>query len=464
MSFPMIAARVFGTPLLVDPAKGAAFLAGLGPRLVNGALELRGLEGLSEDRVARAGRIGQRASIIADDVGERARGNGRRLYRVRDGVAVIEVTGTLVHRGDWIGESSGTTSYEGLAAQVSAAAQDPVVRGIALEIDTFGGEVAGAFDLADLIRTARARKPVWAFVAEAALSAGYVIASQADRIIVPRTGEVGSIGVLCIHADYSQRLADEGVAVTLIHAGAHKVDGNPYEALPEDVRADLQAGVETSWRLFAQTVEAGRGARLLAQAAIDTEAKVYRGEDAVAAGLADEVSDLRSAFAAFVAKVNGASTAPLISTAAPAAKAKGATQMAQSEEPGTAPVEAQEPGTTASEPAAGTTDAQQQQGAAAPAAGQVAASIPVAQAAELVEIGQQAARLGITVDVAEAMSKGTSPDALRAAVLSQAAAKSDASDVSVTVTAPALAGAKKPSPLVAAAKAAAENMLASRRH
>lgn len=463
MSFPMIAARVFGTPLLVDPAKGAAFLAGLGPRLVNGTLELRGLDGLSEDRVARAGRVGQRASIIADDVGERARGNGRRLYRVRDGVAVIEVTGTLVHRGDWIGESSGTTSYEGLAAQVHAAAQDPVVRGIALEIDTFGGEVAGAFDLADLIRSARGKKPVYAFVAEAALSAGYVIASQADRIVVPRTGEVGSIGVLCIHADYSQRLSDEGIAVTMIHAGAHKVDGNPYEALPEDVRGDLQASVESSRLLFARTVEAGRGTRLSADRAIATEARVFRGKEAVDAGLADEVSDLRSAFAAFVAKVNGAISAPLISTAATAATTKGL-PMAQHQASESTAVETSETTTGAGQPDPVPADAQEQQGAKASPGGQAAASITVAQAAELVEIGQQAARLGIKVDVADAMKKGTSPDALRASVLASAAANGEAASVVVNKPAPTTAGDKKASPLVAAAKVAAEAQLASRRH
>lgn len=464
MSFPMIAARVFGTPLLVDPAKGAAFLAGLGPRLVNGALELRGLDGLPEDRIARAGRIGQRASIIADDVGERARSNGRRLYRVRDGVAVIEVTGTLVHRGDWIGESSGTTSYEGLAAQVVAAAQDPTVRGIALEIDTFGGEVAGAFDLADLIRKARAKKPVYAFVAEAALSAGYVIASQADRIVVPRTGEVGSIGVLCIHADYSQRMADEGVAVTLIHAGAHKVDGNPYEALPESVRADLQEGVEASWHLFAQTVEAGRGGRLTAAAAIATEAKVYRGAEAVASGLADEVSDLRTAFATFVAKVNGADGAHAISTAAVAANMKGRSVMAQVENAEATTVEASEQTPEASEPEVVTNDAEAQQGAVAAVAGQGGATITVAQAAELVEIGQQAARLGITVDVAEAMTKGISPDVLRASVLEKAAARGSSVDVSVNIPAPAASGSAKASPLVSAAKKVAEAQIAARRH
>ena len=77
--------------------------------------------------------------------------------------------------------------------------------------------MAGVFDLADRIRALRRDKPVWAFVAEHAFSAGYALASQANRILLPRTGAVGSIGVLVMHANLSGQLYREGVRVTLIH-------------------------------------------------------------------------------------------------------------------------------------------------------------------------------------------------------------------------------------------------------
>jgi signal peptide peptidase SppA len=212
---------------------------------------------------------------------------------------VIEISGVLVHRGGWIGQSSGQTSYEGTAAQIDAAARDPSVRAVALEIDSFGGEVAGVFDLADRIRALRAAKPVWAFVAEHAFSAGYALASQADRILLPRTGAVGSIGVVVMHADLSGQLDQDGVRVTLIHAGSHKVDGNPYAPLPDAVRDDVQREIDVLRFLFAETVAAGRGDRLSQKAALATEAQTYRGADAVAAGLADEVTDLTRGFNAF---------------------------------------------------------------------------------------------------------------------------------------------------------------------
>jgi ClpP class serine protease len=116
-----------------------------------------------------------RASILAGGLTESLHQHGDAPYPVVDGIAVIEISGVLIHRGGWIGQSSGQTSYEGIAAQIEAAANDPAVRGLALDIDSFGGEVAGVFDLADRIRAIRATKPVWAFVAEHAFSAGYAV-------------------------------------------------------------------------------------------------------------------------------------------------------------------------------------------------------------------------------------------------------------------------------------------------
>ena len=61
-----------------------------------------------------------------------------------------------------------------------------------------------------------------------------------------------------------------GVKVSLV-AGAHKVDGNPYEPLPTDVRNDLQAEVDDLRLGLANDIAAGRGDRLTAEAALKGE-------------------------------------------------------------------------------------------------------------------------------------------------------------------------------------------------
>jgi ClpP class serine protease len=454
MFHAQIAQRAFNTPLLVEPSKAMAFLSGLGPRITGRQLRLAGLE-IAPNDLAHATQPA-RAGILTNSVSEQYQRDGQTPFEMADGIAVIEISGVLVHRGAWIGQSSGQTSYEGIAAQLSAAALDAAVRGIALEIDSFGGEVAGVFDLADAIRAARAAKPVWAFVAEHAFSAGYALASQADRIILPRTGAVGSIGVMVMHADLSGQLSDAGVTVTLIHSGAHKVDGNPYTPLPEPVRDRIQAEIDSIRLLFAETVAAGRGRRMAAEAALATEADCNRGGEAVAAGLADDVSDPESAFAAFADAVNGRGDArsnkrpQLIKelTMKPNAMTAAADPTSDETESQTTPVPAV-PSPAPADPMPSSP------APAAPAPTEAATAVALlrAEAAELAGIGAQAARLGLTIDVAEAVQKGIAPDALRASVLNQLAARSDAAAIAVV---PPPKSAAPESPLLASLKRAAK--------
>jgi hypothetical protein len=315
-------------------------------------------------------------------------------------------------------------------------------------------------------------KPVHAFVAEHALSAGYALASQADRIILPRTGAVGSIGVVALHTDMSGALDQNGIAVTLIHAGARKVDANPYQPLPETVRARVAAELEDLRQLFAETVADGRGQRLDTQQALATEAAVFRGEAAVFAGLADEVADPVAAFRAFVAAPRGISTpkgkgpqmtTPLAETpdAAPPAPVvtPPATRAAASPTaPVAAPTSAQPVSTTPDLPAATMAPGSPETASVTPPPpAAIAPEAPSpeairAEAAEVAQVCAQAARLGVTIDAADAVTRGVKPEVLRARVLADLAARSDAAGI--IATAPAAAAAKD-SPIIAAARKAA---------
>jgi capsid assembly protease len=466
-----IAARAFNTPLLVEPSKAMAFLSGLGPRILGRRVELAdGVEATDGAATPPA-----RASILAGRMLEDWQRHGDAPYPVVDGIAVIEIAGVLIHRGGWIGQSSGQTSYEGIAAQIEAAANDQAIRGLALEIDSFGGEVAGVFDLADRIRAIRGSKPVWAFVAEHAFSAGYALASQADRILLPRTGAVGSIGVVVLHADMSGQLDQDGVRVTLIHSGQHKVDGNPYQPLPGGVRDDIQREIDVLRFLFAETVAAGRAGKISHKAALATEAATFRGADAVAAGLADEVTDLARGFAAFRQML---SRTPILSPArtrrASLPQPRQEAIMATQNDPddslqdtgiGVTDIDDAEHDTTDDQPtfAEPSPAASALPNAVVPAPAQTAppagnlaelsAQLREA-AAEIAEIAAQAGRLGIAIDAAKALREGTTPEALRRLVLERASAAADARDIVAAPRSPVLPITKE-SPIVAAAKRAA---------
>lgn len=277
-----IAEKVLNRPLMIHPDKLTLIASILEGRIGIDATELREMMPEASQFVG---------SSLSED------GKTRKNYRVEKGTAIIPVLGSLVNRGAWLGARSGMTSYEGLAFQLDQAASDSDVKSILLDIDSPGGEAVGAFEAADKVRSVAKKKEVTAVVNGMAASAAYAIASAASRIVSTPSGVAGSIGVVLMHADYSVALHKEGIKPTLIHAGAHKVDGNPYEPLSESVKADLKAEVDQFYSLFVSSVAAGRKGRMTKESIRGTEARTYIGKAALDAGLIDAIGSFESVLA-----------------------------------------------------------------------------------------------------------------------------------------------------------------------
>jgi signal peptide peptidase SppA len=227
----------------------------------------------------------------------------RKPFPFAGGIAVIPVYGALLHRDGWC--SSYATGYDYIASRFAAALGDPEVKGILWDINSYGGHVAGNFELCDAIYAARGQKPMMAVVDSRAFSGGYSIASSVGRIIAAPSAEAGSVGVVMMHMSIEEALKQMGVEITFIYAGAHKVDGNPFKDLPDDVKAALQASVEKSYNQFVSLVARNRG--IEADAVRNTEARIYDADDAKEVGLIDDVMAPRDAFAAFLSEVNASS-------------------------------------------------------------------------------------------------------------------------------------------------------------
>lgn len=274
MKYPHLAARLFNTPLLVHPGKLDAIIAGLGGRLLGSAVHL--------DAVSDGAPIAP--EMFSTRRGER----GDAGYAITDGVAVIHASGALVHRSRIDGASSYLLGYNELAGQVEAAQADPDVHAILQVWDSPGGEVAGAFEYGERMHALRGSKPMWAIADSMAASAAYLGGSAFEQLAVSSTGYVGSIGVVMRHVDFSRALDNDGIRVTHIFAGSHKVDGNPYEPLPKDVQAAMQEEIDGLYTMFVDAVALHRG--ISAESVRATQAQVYRGMAAVSMGLADRVA------------------------------------------------------------------------------------------------------------------------------------------------------------------------------
>lgn len=314
-SLPYIASRVLNRPLLLHPDKAQIVL-----EVLQGRIGVDQIVGARPD----ANRF----------IGKYRREDGRSAtMRVQNGVAILPIVGSLVNRGAWIGTNSGLVSYEGVAAQLREAAADPEVSAILMDIDSPGGEATGMFGIACLVQEVNKTKPVVAMVNDVAASAAYGIASGAREIIVSPTSMVGSVGVVLTHLDRSAEMEQKGVKATLIHAGAHKVDGNSLGPLPESVRSDLQAEVMKFYDQFVGVVAAGRAGRMSEAQIRATEARVYLGADAVEMGLADRVAMIDEVIAEYSQQAHGATSKKGIAmsnptTTAPQAENAGVTEDA----------------------------------------------------------------------------------------------------------------------------------------
>lgn len=118
-----------------------------------------------------------------------------RTVTLRDGVAVIPVTGPIMRYANLFTRISGATSTQELATDLQAALDDPKVRGIVLNIDSPGGEANGINELSEMIYAARSKKPIKAYGGGSMASGAYWLASAADEVVIDDTALVGSIGV-----------------------------------------------------------------------------------------------------------------------------------------------------------------------------------------------------------------------------------------------------------------------------
>ena len=289
-NYPFAAARVFDVPLAIHPTKGQVIAKALASRFGISDIEFAG---------GAPGVVRPTAYDEWDD------GPGAKFeetpYDLDQGVAIIDVSGTLVQKSSNLRPYSGMLGYNAIRHNFLTALNDDKVKAIALSIDSPGGEVAGCFDMADLIYESRSIKPTLAILNECAYSAAYALASACEQITVPRTGGTGSVGVICMHLDQSKAIDKAGLTVTIIKYGDRKADGNQFSPLSKEALERFQADVDEMGELFVATV--ARNRNLSADVVRKTQATTFLGAAGVEIGFADAVMAPDEAFRSLLAEL-----------------------------------------------------------------------------------------------------------------------------------------------------------------
>lgn len=218
------------------------------------------------------------------------------LHRLGN-TAVINIHGPLVSHDSFINRLFGLTSYPEIQRAVGQAVSDPELHSILLDVDSPGGAAKGLSETADFVRRAGRIMPLHTYTGGTMASAAYWLGAQGRVITAADTADVGSIGVIAIHREFTEMMAKDGIKATVIRAGKYKALGTPYEKLTPEAQEIMQNQLDFLYDRFLSAVGQARGRSPEAVRETMGEGREFIGEQALQAGLVDEVGFFESAVA-----------------------------------------------------------------------------------------------------------------------------------------------------------------------
>jgi protease-4 len=187
---------------------------------------------------------------------------------------------------DDAGNTEDTVASEDIVARVMAADADESIQAILLEVDSFGGVPAAAYEAAAAIHDAS--KPVIVQIRGAAASAAYWVAAAGDHLIATPVSDIGSIGVTMSYLDSTEHNQSQGYIFQELNSAPFKDYTNPDKPLTESDRALIQRDLDIIHSVFVTAVSEYRGIDEETMRTIADGSSVL-GETALALGLIDEV-------------------------------------------------------------------------------------------------------------------------------------------------------------------------------
>ncbi|NIY94578.1 S49 family peptidase [Vibrio diazotrophicus] len=206
------------------------------------------------------------------------------------GVGVLEIDGVLTAKPTAFKALCGGCDYQSLIADMQQLAKDGFKQ-ICMVISSGGGEAYNCFYTSSQLRKIADANNIklTAYVDNSACSAAYALACAAHEIVCDKeSASVGSIGVVIQLTNDSEALKQAGYKRTYIFAGNSKIPFNADGEFKEEFLNDLQDSVNSTYEKFVEHVATYRP--LSKQQIIDTQAKVFNADKALALKLVDKLS------------------------------------------------------------------------------------------------------------------------------------------------------------------------------
>jgi protease-4 len=176
--------------------------------------------------------------------------------------------------------------------RLKKAAEDNMVKGVILRLDTPGGEVTASDIIYHEILNFKQRTgiPVVALMMGLAASGGYYIASACDYLMAHPSTLTGSIGVISLFPNLEGLFEKVGVQVQVIKSGALKDSGSVFRQMTPEERDVFQKIIEEYHQNFQDVVYENRKEHLsLEDLKKIADGRVLTASQALEARLIDEI-------------------------------------------------------------------------------------------------------------------------------------------------------------------------------
>jgi protease IV len=180
------------------------------------------------------------------------------------------------------------TPSEYIVNQINDAEFNPSIKGILVDIDSYGGYPVAGEEIEQALRGAT--KPTVSLIRENGVSAAYWIATGTDRIFASKISNVGSIGVTMSYVQTD----DPDSRYIELASGKYKDTGNPSKAITEDERQLLLRDLKLVHEHFIDVVSNNRNIPREKVAAF-ADGSSMLGDQAKAEGLIDDIGSWKEA-------------------------------------------------------------------------------------------------------------------------------------------------------------------------
>jgi len=214
-------------------------------------------------------------------------------------VAVVAVDGVIADQdtSGLLGSSENTVAR--FREELRLAEDDLLVKAVIVRVNSPGGGVT-ASDIMYRELTAfreRSEKPVVVCITDIGASGGYYLALGADHIVAHPTAVTGSIGVMMQLMNVEGLFGKIGLKGETIKSGAKKDIGSPLRPMTAEERALFQRMVDALHTRFVNLVAERRSGLDEAAARKLADGRVYLADEALKAGLIDQVGYMADAHA-----------------------------------------------------------------------------------------------------------------------------------------------------------------------